>query len=159
MIKIRPIQPSDNATVATIIRSIFDEFNAPKVGTVYSDPSTDNLFELFDIDDAIMWIATDDDNILGCCGVYPTQGLPSKYAELAKFYLSPKARGKGIGKALFQQCSLSAKELGYTHLYLESIDVFITAVQMYKKLGFKSLAHPLGYSGHESCPIWMLKEL
>lgn len=32
--------------------------------------------------------------------IYPTNGLPDGYAELVKLYLSPAARGKGIGNTL-----------------------------------------------------------
>ena len=34
---IRPIRKSDNAELAKLIRAIFDEFDAPKKGTVYEE--------------------------------------------------------------------------------------------------------------------------
>ena len=40
--------------------------------------------------------------ILGCCGVYPTSGLPEQCVELVKFYLPKESRGKGIGKKAIQ---------------------------------------------------------
>ncbi|MDR1672691.1 MAG: hypothetical protein LBS09_04420 [Bacteroidales bacterium] len=40
---IRYIQEADNTALAQTIRNVFDEFDAPKQGTVYSDPTTDNL--------------------------------------------------------------------------------------------------------------------
>jgi putative acetyltransferase len=79
--------------------------------------------------------------------------------ELVKFYLSRDSRGKGIGKDLMEKCIHSAREFGYTKIYLESLPQFSRAVTMYEKLGFITLDHPLGESGHRTCHIWMLKEL
>ncbi len=41
--EIRKIQESDNKCLALLIRNVFEEYNAPREGTVYSDPTTDNL--------------------------------------------------------------------------------------------------------------------
>ena len=53
----------------------------------------------------------------------------------------------------------SARELGYSHLYLETFPLFAKAVSMYERLGFKRLEHSLGHSSHCACNIWMLKKL
>ncbi len=46
-IDITTIEPNDNPGLAEIIRSALAEFGANKPGTVYYDPTTDALFELF----------------------------------------------------------------------------------------------------------------
>lgn len=158
-IEIRKVQPNDNHTLASLIRKVFEEHDAPTQNTVYSDPTTDHLFELFNLPNAVLWVAVLNNSIAGCAGIYPTEGLPSSHAELVKIYLSAQSRGKGIGKALIEQCFLSAKNFGYTHLYLESMPEFATAVSMYKKLGFTNLPAAMGNSGHTACDIWMIKEL
>jgi len=157
--KLTKVKESDNKALAILIRAAFEEHDAPKEGTVYSDPTTDNLYGLFKDTRSVLWVVEEESEILGCCGIYPTQGLPTGCAELVKFYLRPGARGKGIGRALMQQCLDSAAELGYSQLYIESMPEFANAVSMYEKLGFKKLTAPLGKSGHTSCDIWMLKQL
>jgi len=154
-LSIRKVEKSDEPTLAFIIRAIFEEFDAPKKGTVYSDPTTDHLFDLFNQAKSILWVAVQNNQVVGCCGIYPTAGLPQKTAELVKFYLNPLARGKGVGKLLIEKCISSAKEMGYTQLYLESMPQFSTAVNFYKRLGFIMLDAPMGNSGHTSCNIWM----
>lgn len=156
---IRNVVKNDNKKLAIIIRNTFEEFNAPRTGTVYNDPTTDNLYKLFDSERAVLWVAEFDKKLVGCCGVYPTPGLEPGYAELVKFYLAPEARGKGIGRELMKKTIESAKLLGYKKLYLESFPHFATAVGMYKNAGFVSLDAPMGNSGHTSCNIWMIKEL
>lgn len=156
---LRKIQAADNAILAAIIRSAFDDYDAPKTGTVYSDPTTNDLYTLFQTERSVLWVAEVNGSVAGCCGVYPTPGLPPDYAELVKFYLSKAARGLGVGRALMEQCTQSAINLGYTHLYLESLPQFSNAVSIYQKQGYQLLDHPLGESGHTSCDIWMVKEL
>lgn len=158
-VSIRQVEKSDEPVLAAIIRSVFEEYDAPKRGTVYSDPTTDHLFELFEQTRSVLWVARMNDEIVGCCGIYPTEGLPIETAELVKFYLSPLARGKRIGKQLMEKCIRSANELGYTKIYLESLPQFTNAIKLYERMGFTQLEKALGNSGHTSCSIWMILEL
>lgn len=159
-IEIRRVKSEDNQHLAKIIRAAFIELDAPLTGTVYEDPTTDKLFELFNHQpNSILFVALLEGEIVGCCGVYPTDGLEDNYAELVKFYLAKEARNKGIGKALFEKSLAEAKKLGYTHLYIESQPSFGKAVKMYEKYNFKYLNQPLGNSGHTNCDVWMLKKL
>jgi len=157
--EIRKIKSTDNPAVATLIKTVFEEYNAPKEGTVYSDADTNRLYEFFGIEKAELWVAETEGKIVGCCGVYPTEGLPEACAELVKFYIAKEARGKGLGKKLMEASIASALQFGYRELYLESLPEFSNAVSWYKKLGFKTLDARLGNSGHSSCNIWMLKRL
>ncbi|MGI9527710.1 MAG: GNAT family N-acetyltransferase [Weeksellaceae bacterium] len=158
-LKIREIQPQDNVSAATMIRSVFDEFNAPKEGTVYTDASTDALFELFEKENkSKFWVIAEDHHIYGSCGIYPTQDLSQGTVELVKFYISAQARGQGYGKKLLDIAIQEAKNLGYKSIYLETITLFGKAMDMYTQRGFKFLEEPLGNSGHFACEIKMLKE-
>lgn len=142
-----------------MIRTVFHDYDARQDGTVYSDPTTDHLFELFRAPNSIFFLIELKGEILGSCGVFPTQGLPDGYAELVKFYVSSSIRGKGFGRQLFQICESWAKKQGYSYLYLESMDDFISAVKLYEKIGFRWLETPLGNTGHFGCPIWMEKKI
>ncbi|GGZ21065.1 N-acetyltransferase [Echinicola pacifica] len=156
----RLIEKEDNLAVKKLIQAVFEEYDAPREGTVFADPEMEDLHGLFErAEKAVFWLAEEDGNILGCCGVYPTSGLPSGLAELVKLYLDAGARGKGIGKTLMEKCIASAQDMAYEGLYLESIPLFGQAVSLYEKVGFRRLSKPLGDSGHFSCSIWMLKDL
>ena len=155
----RELRPEDNLALARMIRQVFEEHGAPQHGTGYSDPTTDDLHALFSIPGSVLWVAEVEGSPEGCCGVYPTEGLDKGCAELVKYYLSEKIRGKGIGRTLMNMCIQSARELGYEKLYLESMPHFSKAVRIYEKLGFRELDGPLGNSGHTTCSIWMILEL
>ena len=155
----RPIEEKDNKEIANLIRAVFLEFNIHRPGTVYFDPTTDNLFKLFSAPGSEYWIAEENNIIIGGCGVYPTPGLPEGCAELVKFYLSASQRGKGIGWHLMVKTFDSAKKFGYGKLYLESLPELNRAINLYEKAGFKFIHGPMGNSGHFGCNIWMLKDL
>jgi len=156
---IRPIQPEDNQQIAAVIRTALEDFGANKPGTVYFDPTTDDLYSLFQTPNSAYFVALIGDEIIGGSGIYPTENLPEGCTELVKIYLDKTTRGKGVGKTLMQTCFEKAKELNYNQLYLESMPELDIAVGMYQKMGFKSLDKPLGNSGHFGCNIWMVKEL
>lgn len=155
----RRIEERDNRDIAGLIRAVFREFKIDKPGTVYYDPTTDNLFGLFRMPRSGYWIAEENGVIIGGCGIYPTPGLPPYCAELVKFYLSSSQRGKGIGRSLLEKSCESAKEMGYTQLYLESFPELKRAIELYEKAGFNFIPGPMGNSGHFACNVWMVKEI
>ena len=159
MIRYRPIEIHDNAAIASVIRHSLEEFGVNKPGTVYTDPTTDHLYELFQKEGSCYWIVLNDDAIIGGCGIYPTEGLPNNCAELVKLYLNRDFRGSGIGKKLMELSINSAKELGYTSLYLESLPELNEAIHLYKKIGFNQRDSRLGDSGHFACNLWMTLDL
>ena len=158
-VEIRPLLERDNVKLAQVMRRSLEEYGEAKPGTVYTDPTTDALFELFQKENSFYYVATFNDEVIGGCGIYPTKGLPEGYGELVKLYLSSEFRGKGLGKKLMEKCMDEAKGRGYLSLYLESIPALNDAVHLYEKVGFEKLDHRLGDSGHFSCDLWMVKEL
>ena len=158
-IKIRNIKAQDNRGLAQIVRSALEEFKANKPGTVYFDKSTDELSEVFTKNKSAYFVALIDTAVVGGAGIFPTENLPVDTCELVKMYLSPQARGKGIGKMLMQQCLDAAAEFGYKKVYLETMPELVSAIPLYEKVGFTYLNGPLGNSGHCGCDLWMIKEI
>lgn len=157
--EIKPIQPSDNATLAAIIRQSLLDFDAAKPGTVYFDSTTDNLYELFNRPRAAYFVLWIDGQIAGGAGVFPTEGLEPDTCELVKLYINAANRGKGGGKKMIEKCFEAAKEFGFRKIYLETMPELKIAVPLYEKTGFKYIDKPLGQTKHFGCDIWMIKEL
>jgi putative acetyltransferase len=156
---LREIRPGDNQRIAFIIRKALEEHGVARPGTVYTDPTTDDLFALFQKDGSAYFVAEENGQIIGGCGVFPTKGLPSGYAELVKLYVDEKGRGKGLGFILLEKCAAAAKDLGYDQLYLETLPELSRAVSLYHRSGYIDLTGPMGDSGHFACSIWMVKKL
>ena len=158
-ISIRPLRAGDNISIAAIIRKILAEFGANKPGTVYFDPTTDNLFQLFETPDSAYFIAEAEGDIVGGSGVFPTPGLPDGCCELVKLYLVSEMRGQGLGLMLMEKCFQKASDFGYRSMYLETMPELRSAIGLYEKAGFSYLPGPLGRSGHFGCDLWMIKTL
>ncbi|MDO8930712.1 MAG: GNAT family N-acetyltransferase [Bacteroidota bacterium] len=158
-IHIRKIKPSDNPELAVIVRNTLTEFGANVPGTVFFDPTTDALFELFQTPKSAYFVAEFDGKLLGGGGIYPTEGLPQNTCELVKMYLLPEARGIGLGRMLMECCLETASNYGFQQIYLETLPELNLAVKVYEKFGFEYLSAPLGNSKHFGCGLWMLKKL
>jgi putative acetyltransferase len=156
---IRSIEPSDNPIIAKIIRETLAEFGANHPGTVYFDPTTDALYEMFREQRSAYNIAEIDGVIVGGGGIYPTEGLPGDTCELVKMYLLPHARGIGLGKIMINRCIEQAKAMGFRNIYLETMPELKQALNTYARFGFEYLAGPMGNSGHTGCSLWMLKKI
>ncbi len=157
--KLRSIEPGDNPVLAKIVRNTLAEFGANHPGTVYYDPTTDALYDLFQTKGAGYFVACIDNTVVGGAGIYPTDGLPANTCELVKMYLLPEGRGIGLGKTLIDKCLSFAKQLGYRQVYLETMPELRQALKVYEKFGFRYLDGPMGNSGHTGCSLWMLKKL
>ncbi|MBV5313921.1 MAG: GNAT family N-acetyltransferase [Prolixibacteraceae bacterium] len=158
-ITIRLIQPLDNPSLAVIVRNTLTEFGANVPGTVYFDPTTDALFELFQTPKSVYFVAETKGGLLGGGGIFPTEGLPEDTCELVKMYLLPEARGIGLGRTLIGKCLERAIENGFRQVYLETLPELKLALQSYEKFGFEFLKAPMGNSKHFGCGLWMLKKL
>jgi putative acetyltransferase len=158
-INIRPVLAADNQLLAEIIRKILTEFGANKPGTVFFDPTTDNLFQLFSAQGSAYFVLEINGQIGGGSGIFPTPGLPAGCCELVKLYLLPEMRGQGLGIKLMNSCFQQAISFGYKQVYLETMPELGHAIGLYEKAGFKYLPGPLGSSGHFGCDLWMIKDL
>ena len=130
---IRNIHPDDNKELAAIVRNTLAEFGANHPGTVYYDPTTDALYELFQKPGSIYYVAELNGELIGGAGIYPSEGLPEGTCELVKMYLLPKARGLGLGKTLIDKVLAYAKENGYKNVYIETMPELKQAMKVYEK--------------------------
>jgi putative acetyltransferase len=159
-INIRTIRKEDNAALARIIRTTLEEYGANHPGTVYYDPTTDALYELFhSTPGSVYYVAEKNGEIVGGGGIFPSPGLPQDTCELVKMYLLPPVRGIGLGRKIIEACITFANESGYKNIYIETMPELKQAMKTYEKFGFSYLDGPMGETGHFGCELWMLKKL
>lgn len=159
MVEYRKIIPSDNKIIADIITKIMKEFKDNPKGTIVEDPTLHTMYENYNNNNGIYYIAVEDEKILGGAGINQLDGTPEKVCELQRMFLLPESRGKGTGQKLMDMCIEAAKNFGYEKIYLETLDNMNEARKLYLKSGFEFIDKPLGNTGHCGCNTWMEKKL
>lgn len=158
-IVIREIEPQDNQQIEQVIKACFHEFKIPLKGTAYTDPETSKMYEAYQNKNDVYYVLEAEGEVLGGGGIKPLRDYQKDVCEIQKMYFSPKVRGKGYGKILFEKCMEAAKNMGYKTCYLESASQLKAAIHIYESYGFKHLKSALGNTGHYSCGVWMTKAL
>jgi len=156
---IREIQQKDNESIAKVIRAIFHELDAPKVGTAYADPILDTLYEVYQAPRSVYYVVENEGKVVGGCGVASLENGNSSVCELQKMYFAPEIRGTGFAEKIIEKCLEFAKIQGYEICYLETLSFMTAAQKLYKRIGFENICAPMGNTGHSSCEVWMTKKL
>ncbi|MBC2840779.1 GNAT family N-acetyltransferase [Robiginitalea sp. SC105] len=158
-LQIRRIQPGDDAQLAALIREVLPGTGAPCEGTALADPSLDRMFLTYQRPDSAFWVVADQEQVWGGGGIAPLQGGDAGTCELQKMYFREELRGMGYGRALLKLALETARELGYTSCYLETMPYMEAALALYRSYGFADLERPVGCTGHTACQVWMRKTL
>ncbi|WP_264547932.1 GNAT family N-acetyltransferase [Flavobacterium sp. N2820] len=156
---IREIQQKDNESIANVIRAIFHELDAPKVGTAYADPILDTLYEVYQAPRSVYYVVEHDGKVVGGCGVAPLENGDDSVCELQKMYFAPEIRGTGYAEKIIEKCLEFAKTQSFKICYLETLSFMTIAQKLYKRIGFENICGPMGNTGHSSCEVWMTKQL
>lgn len=82
-----------------------------------------------------LFFAEIDGRPAGCVGVRP---LPDSegVCEMKRLYVSPEARGQGVGARLAVAAIKAAKDIGYRKLMIDTLPNMRMAVKLYRELGF-----------------------
>ena len=156
---IRPINQSDNKSLSVILREVLVEMQIPKIGSAYEDPELDDMFNTYQLPRSQYFVVQEGDRILGGAGISPLRDGDANICELQKMYFNKSLRGRGIGQKMIQICIDFAVKSDFDKCYIETMPNMIKAQKLYIKQGFKYIDSPLGNTGHNACPIWMMKEI
>ncbi|MEH6649419.1 MAG: GNAT family N-acetyltransferase [Motiliproteus sp.] len=159
--RIEPIHADQDPAIAAIIHAVGTEFGAIGDGFGPSDAEVGAMSRYYgcgqDLGSRYL-VAMIAGRVVGGGGIAPFNGS-RRICELRKLFLSPEARGLGIGQALTQQCLDFALAQGYQQCYLDTVASMTDAIALYHKLGFETLTEPLAGTPHGGCDVWMLRQL
>jgi putative acetyltransferase len=157
--QIQQIKPIHDTTICQIIKKVGEEYGAVGEGFGPSDPEVNAMSQHYnDESSSRYFVAFIKGSIVGGSGIAAFNGS-REVSELRKLFLLPESRGLGVGKKLTVECLEYAKRKGYKKCYLDTLRSMKSAIALYEKLGFKHLDKPLEGTIHNSCDVWMLKEL
>ena len=156
---IRLITDSDNPALAEVIKKSLEDQGNNKPGTIYHDPQLYNMSSGYKTPDSIYYVAIENGELLGGCGIARIPNQTENYCELQRMFLKKEARGKGIGAALMEKCLTFAKEAKYDLVYIETFGNMYEAIKLYERSGFEYIDHAIGSTGHFSCDKFLVKRL
>lgn len=96
----------------------------------------------------------DEDETLGCVAL----ALKDGYAEVKSMFVSPNARGRGVGQALLKRIEVEARAQGQPLIKLETGDALHAAHRLYRAAGFTDCG-PFGTYTANASSLFMEKRL
>lgn len=86
-------------------------------------------------------IAHVDAQAAGCCAFRPLRGSDYPNAcEMKRLYVRRVFRGFGLGRQLVERTLMLARQAGYDHILLDTLDDMEAARALYMELGFAEVA-------------------
>ena len=85
-------------------------------------------------------IARRGDTMVGCTTIFTDTMSWSRHVGELRVLVSPSGRGKGLGRALIQECFVQALELGLKKLIAQMTTDQVGAIAVFEDLGFKAEA-------------------
>jgi putative acetyltransferase len=157
--RIRPIEPRDDAAMASIIRTVMPEFGAAGSGFAINDPEVDWMHRAYTQPRCAYFVVEREGRVVGGAGVAPLEGGDPAVCELRKMYFLPEARGIGAGAAMMARCLQAARDIGFRQCYLETLTGMDSAMKLYERSGFRRISCAMGRTGHGGCNTFYLLDL
>lgn len=93
------------------------------------------------------------EELLGCGGL---KRLSPSRMEIKRMWISPDARGMGLGRTLLSALEQRALELGATEVVLDTNAALREAAGLYRSAGFEEIP---AYNDNPYASLWMRKSL
>lgn len=157
-IELRLLEPAHVPALLTIIAASRAEYGIAEKAPLL-EPADHALFETYQRQRSLYFVALLGDEIAGGAGIAPLTGSDPLTCELQRMYLRADARGRGIGEALLKRCLAAARQLLFVRCYLETVKQMQPALEFYGRHGFHELTSRLGDTGHEHNDRWLMRPL
>ncbi|MDE6015800.1 MAG: GNAT family N-acetyltransferase [Acetatifactor sp.] len=80
-----------------------------------------------------LYLAYFEEHAAGCIAL---RKIDEQNCEMKRLYVRPQFRGRHIGKLLTQRIIQDAREIGYSHMLLDTLPFLQSAIRLYQNLGF-----------------------
>lgn len=126
-----------------VVRELFKEYTEILVA---GDPAFKQYLNVQNFDEEIrhleykyghpegrLYLAYVDGEAAGCMAL---KKFDETSCEIKRLYVRSRFRGHRIGEQMVERLIADAREIGYTHILLDTLPFLRTAIQMYLRMGF-----------------------
>jgi GNAT superfamily N-acetyltransferase len=168
-VRLRHVTPSPKHTVVElmapstavarqILRCYRDEILSRYYGRQATDQEIDAAIREDPSDDlalphGALLVAHQDEAIWGCAGL---RFLPDRIGEVKRVFITPAARGRGLGARLMGELECLAREHELSRLRLDTRRDLVEARRLYARLGYKEVA---AFNDNPYADHWFVKTL
>jgi len=158
MLEIRSYQPKDHAPVRDLFIRVNRELAPPDLRDAFEAYIALSLTEEIDRIPAYyaerqggFWVAEDHSEGMSpsLVGMFGLERADRKAAELRRMYVDPRARGRGLGRAMLARAETEAVRLGYDHMVLSTSELQGPALGLYRSAGYRLVREEIA-TGHGS---------
>jgi len=150
---IRAVTPQDISDVKAIFleyMAFIEDFLCQSLEFQGTEDEFANFPDKYDV----LLLGKIGDQPVAACGIKP---FKDKICELKRLYCRPDGRGHNFGERLTIASLETARDLGYTTMYLDTDAGLTHANRIYEKLGFKDIEryyeNPMGCSRYMSLEL------
>jgi len=163
-ITIRTALPADAALIADLSRTTFHEAfagsNTKEDMDIFMSEqfSREELISEVEQEEGVFFLAAIDEEPVGYARLRLKNHLAHEQAiEIARIYALNKAIGKGVGRALMQECIRKAQELDMKYIWLGVWEKNDRAIKFYENWGFERFGEHAFLLGTDLQTDWLMK--
>ena len=97
------------------------------------DEEVNDLKKKYGTPDGRLYLLYYDKELAGCVGL---RKIDAENCEMKRLYIRQKYRGKNLGNILVKKIITEAREIGYSHMLLDTLPFLKNAIRLYEKFGF-----------------------
>jgi GNAT superfamily N-acetyltransferase len=138
---IRDAVPQEHEALADVVMTAYGDFEA-YIDDEFKAGFAAEVPQLMDDEHTEVILAELGGEAVGSITFYPDgrfydEDVPADWACLRTLAVLPSARGRGVGRALMNECLDRARSLGRTRMLLHTIPFMSAAIGLHESLGFQ----------------------
>lgn len=134
-----PLSESRSQEAGALVRRILEEEFSQAL-TLCEDADLDDMAGAYGGTGRAAWVALSDGHVVGTVAVNET---PDGSANVKRFYVEKRCRGRGVGKALHDVADAWIEREGYQHVVLTTTEPMSAAREFYRRRGYQEVSRAL----------------
>jgi GNAT superfamily N-acetyltransferase len=139
---LRDSRPEELDEVARLVRDAYRQYAPIMPSQAWQSYEADMMDVRSRLSESQLIVAELDGQLAGSVTLYPDashtslEGWPEGWGGVRLLAVHPKYRGRGIGRALMEECIRRCRLHGMTAIGLHTTEMMVVACRLYEEMGF-----------------------